>query len=434
MPPQPSSRTRVRLLLVEDDPDHAWLLTDQLRIGGFDLKTLRVETAESMRVALREPWDAIIADNRLPNFSGLDALAIYRETGLDIPFLVVSGTVGEERAAEFMKAGAHDFILKENTGRLIPALQRELRQAANRRRERLGQQRYQQIVETSSEGIYMVDEHSRLTFANHRLSEMLGRSNFELMGRSIFRFVRAQDRRLAAMTWRSPGPVDLCMLRRDGSECWVMATVTPLLDEKGQRSGVLGMVRDISKRKQLEEQLLALEVDKKRFCCQLLNTVTRGKFHLVEEGEVPRQGQLLLELDLSQRDSFSELRQAVYRVASAEGMAEERVGDLVVAVGEAAGNAIKHAEVGRARVRKTRDRLQVEVSDQGPGIRAEDLPASILQPGFSTKVSLGMGYSLMLELVDRIWLASQPGGTTVQLEKGILAPPDPLLSLFDRYD
>ena len=434
MPPQPNNRSRVRLLLVEDDPDHAWLLTDQLRMGGFDLKTLRVETAEAMRVALRDPWDAIIADNRLPNFSGMDALAIYRESGLDIPFLVVSGTVGEERAAEFMKAGAHDFILKENTGRLIPALQRELRQATNRRRERVSQARYQQIVETSSEGIYTVDEHSRITFVNQRLSEMLGRTPFELMGRSIFRFVRAQDRRLAAMTWRSPSPVDLCMVRRDGSECWVMATVTPLLDEKGMRSGVLGMVRDISKRKQLESQLLETEIEKKRFCCQLLNSVTRGKFHLVDELELPRQGQLVLELDLAQRDAFSELRQAVYRVANAEGMAEERASDLVVAVGEAAGNAIKHGELGLARVRKASDKLQVEVVDRGPGIRAEDLPASILQKGFSTKISLGMGYSLMLELVDQMWLASQPGGTTLQLEKGILAPPDPLMALLDRYD
>lgn len=434
MPPQPNNRTRVRLLLVEDDPDHAWLLTDQLRMGGFDLKTLRVETAEAMRVALRDPWDAIIADNRLPNFSGMDALAIYRETGLDIPFMVVSGTVGEERAAEFMKAGAHDFILKENTGRLIPALQRELRQAANRRRERLSQARYQQIVETSSEGIYTVDENSRITFANQRLSEMLGRSNFELMGRSIFRFVRPQDRRLAAMTWRSPSPVDLCLQRRDASDCWVMATVTPLLDDKGQRAGVLGMVRDISKRKLLESQLLAAEIEKKTFCCHLLNTVTRGKFHLVDELDMPRRGQLLLELDLSHREAFRELREAVYQMGVSEGMEEERASDLVVAVGEAAGNAIKHGELGLARVRRDEHRLQIEVTDRGPGIRAEDLPASILQTGFSTKVSLGMGYSLMLELVDQIWLASQPGGTTVQLEKGILSPPDPLLALMDRYD
>ena len=396
MPPQPNNRTRVRLLLVEDDPDHAWLLTDQLRMGGFDLKTLRVETAEAMRVALREPWDAIIADNRLPNFSGIDALAIYRESGLDIPFLVVSGTVGEERAAEFMKAGAHDFILKENTGRLIPALQREIRQSIHRRRERISQARYQQIVETSSEGIYTVDESSRITFANQRLCELLGRSSFELLGRSIFRFVRPQDRRLAAMTWRSPSPVDLCLQRRDGTNCWVMATVTPLLDEKGLRQGVLGMVRDISKRKQLESQLLQAEVERKLFCCQLLNTVTRGKFHLVDELDVPRSGQLMLELDLGQRDAFRELRRAVFQMASAEGMEEERANDLVVAVGEAAGNAIKHGDLGLARMRKNGDRLQVEVSDRGPGIRAEDLPASILQKGFSTKVSLGMGYTLML--------------------------------------
>lgn len=435
------SRNVVRLLLVEDNPDHAWILADQLRNGGFEVHSERVETGEAMREAMKQPWDAVIADNRFPCFSGMEALEIYRESGQDIPFFIVSGTVGEEKAAEFMKAGAHDFILKENTGRLIPALQRELREAHNRRMrreaeaaQRLSQARYQQIVETSSEGIYVVGERSHITFVNTKLAQMLGYPPFSLIGRSIFRFVHPADRRLAAMSWRSPSPTDLRMVRRDGSDLWVMVTATPIRDEVGQRQGILGMITDISERKKLEDQLLLAEVEKKRFCYQLLQTVTKGKFLLVDPDEVPRSGTLLWEVDLKDERAFRELRDFVRRSAMAEGMGAERADDLVVAVGEAAGNAIKHAGSGVAQVRLDGDRIVVQVDDRGPGIRAEDLPASILQQGFSTKISLGMGYSLMLELVDLIWLASRPGGTTLQLAKGIQPPLDPLMALLDRFE
>lgn len=124
----------LRVLIVEDSEDDAELLLRKLRQGGYEPLHTRVETAEEMGAALRSgPWDLIVSDYRMPRFSGLQALALLRGTGLDVPFLIVSGNIGEDTAVEAMKAGAHDYIMKDRLQRLIPAIRRELKEAEGRR-------------------------------------------------------------------------------------------------------------------------------------------------------------------------------------------------------------------------------------------------------------------------------------------------------------
>jgi signal transduction histidine kinase len=132
----------LRVLMVEDSEDDALLLLRELRRGGFKPSAERVETEEAMRAALeRQPWDLTIADYALPRFSAPAALAVLRETGRDLPFIVVSGKIGEETAVAMMKAGAHDYIMKDHLARFLPAVQRELREAEVRReRKRLERQ------------------------------------------------------------------------------------------------------------------------------------------------------------------------------------------------------------------------------------------------------------------------------------------------------
>jgi anti-sigma regulatory factor (Ser/Thr protein kinase) len=165
--------------------------------------------------------------------------------------------------------------------------------------------------------------------------------------------------------------------------------------------------------------------EKKRFYREVIRCVTRDRFHLVDAADIPDPGPAVLDLPLGSLRDDGALRKQLRQVAANAGMAHEAVEDLVLAVGEAATNAIKHAKHGRCTVYRRADSLAVRISDQGAGIRADDLPASILLPGFSKAVSLGMGYTLMLELVDRIWLATGPEGTIVQLEKWITAPKEP---------
>ena len=126
-------KTKLRVLLVEDSENDAELLLRQLRQGGFDPVSLRVETAADLTSALRDEWDIILSDYLLPEFDGLTALRSVQATGRDLPFILISGAVGEELAVMAMKAGAHDFLLKHQLSRLAPAVERELRDAMVRK-------------------------------------------------------------------------------------------------------------------------------------------------------------------------------------------------------------------------------------------------------------------------------------------------------------
>jgi phosphoserine phosphatase RsbU/P len=124
----------LRLLIVEDSEDDTILLVSYLADSGYDPEFERVETAEAMRAALNDrSWDAIISDYVMPHFSGMEALAILRESGLVIPFILVFGKIDEATAAKAIQAGADDYFTKGDFKRLIPALEQQLRLAATRR-------------------------------------------------------------------------------------------------------------------------------------------------------------------------------------------------------------------------------------------------------------------------------------------------------------
>jgi len=127
----------LRVLIVEDSPDDAALLEHLLRKDGYDVISERVDTAEAMRDALqRQPWDLIISDHRMPKFSAPAALQVMKATGQDLPFIIVSGTIGDEEAVAAMKAGAHDYLIKGKLARLAPSVARELCDAEQRRQRR----------------------------------------------------------------------------------------------------------------------------------------------------------------------------------------------------------------------------------------------------------------------------------------------------------
>ena len=125
----------MRVLIVEDSEDDAELLLVELRRGRWEIVHERVETPKTMSAALdRHPWDLIIADYSLPYFSGPAALAMTRDRLTDVPFILVSGRIGEEPAVEAMRAGADDYLFKGDLKRLLPAVERELRDLEGRRR------------------------------------------------------------------------------------------------------------------------------------------------------------------------------------------------------------------------------------------------------------------------------------------------------------
>ena len=128
--------TPLRALIVEDSEDDAALLVRELRRGGYEPVWERVESAQAMKDALKQKWDVVIADYAMPRFSAPAALTMLQESGLDVPFIVVSGTIGEDVAVAAMKAGASDYLMKGKLARLCPAVRRELREANSRRLRR----------------------------------------------------------------------------------------------------------------------------------------------------------------------------------------------------------------------------------------------------------------------------------------------------------
>ena len=255
----------LRVLIVEDSEDDLALLLRELVRGGFEPIHERVETTEEMSDALKhKEWDIVIADYVLPKFSGIQALRILKESRLDLPFILVSGMIGEETAVEAMRAGAHDYLLKPNFTRLIQVINRELQEAEVRRQRRqadealrFSEERYRRIVETASEGIWITDANNVTTFVNQKMADMLGYSIREMLGKSMLDFVDERDRAatLDGLNRHKKGVrehSDSRLRRKNGATIWAIISSNPLTDGEGNFLGALGMVTDITKRKKLE--------------------------------------------------------------------------------------------------------------------------------------------------------------------------------------
>ena len=182
MPAADIESTPLYVLLVEDSADDAALLQRHLSRNGFVPKITRVETAEGMLEALRRPElpDVILADFNLPHFSGPAALQLLKSAGLDLPFIMLSGAVSEETAVVSLRAGAHDYVSKQNLARLVPAVHRELKDASTRRNRlaaelalRASEARFHSLVEAMPLGLLISDSAGRITFANHAAERLL---------------------------------------------------------------------------------------------------------------------------------------------------------------------------------------------------------------------------------------------------------------------
>ena len=153
----------LRVLVVEDSKDDLELLLRALRRGDYDVSFERVETPEAMSAALASgEWDVVLSDFSMPHFNAVRALELLQASGQDLPFIIVSGSVGEETAVTAMKAGAHDYVMKENLARLVPAVEREVREAEVRRERRAAQEERDRLLASEREARRAAEEASRL--------------------------------------------------------------------------------------------------------------------------------------------------------------------------------------------------------------------------------------------------------------------------------
>jgi putative nucleotidyltransferase with HDIG domain len=176
--------TPLRVLIVEDSEGDALLLVRELKRGGYEPAFERVDTPEAMSAALAKgTWDVILSDYAMPRFSAPAALALFKETDFDVPFIIVSGAIGEETAVEMMKAGAHDFVMKGNLARLIPAIDRELHDTEVRQeRKKVREQLEYSFIDLAETVSRAMDSRDPYTAGHQRKVAELARLVGEKMG------------------------------------------------------------------------------------------------------------------------------------------------------------------------------------------------------------------------------------------------------------
>ena len=268
----------LRVLIVEDSEDDTLLLVRELRRGGYTLNYVRVDTADGMEAALnQQSWDIVIADYSLPSFSGLDALKLLLRRKLDLPFIIVSGTIGEDIAVAAMKAGAHDYIIKGNLTRLVPAVERELREAQERYRRHSAEQAFQEsedrfrtLCSSAPVAIFQTDAKGRLTYNNPLWYEISGFNEEESLGDGWTQAIHPEDRDAVVQDWQrtvseqSTWDLEYRLLTPQGELRWVRALASPMYSAEGRFLGHVGTVEDITDRKQaaqkIEEQAALLDI------------------------------------------------------------------------------------------------------------------------------------------------------------------------------
>ncbi len=258
------------VLIVEDIESDALLILRLLSKGGYEVDSTRVETDDELRAALQaRSWDIVISDFSLPELDGPRALAIVQASGLDLPFIAVSGTMGEETAVRMMKAGAHDYVMKDNLPRLVPAVERELIQAAVRRERRQAvealissEQRFRSFVEQASDIIFTLSTDGFLTYVSPNIKEILGYESNDYLGAWYEDLIHDDDIPGAGVflhrlitTGDSRDGIEYRVRHNNGEWRWHNLKASALYDADGAITAVLGISRDFSDRKQAEAAL-----------------------------------------------------------------------------------------------------------------------------------------------------------------------------------
>ena len=277
---QMSAATKfLRCLIVEDVDDDAQLMLRQLRTDGHDVTWERVDTPEAMRAALaRQPWDVVLSDYRMPRFSGLSALEILRESGLDLPFIIVSGTIGEGIAVAAMKAGVDDYLIKGQLDHLMVAVERELRNAATRRERNVAEVALaetkallQAALDHSQAGIAIADAPSgKLRYVNRAGLLIGGGTEAELVaGLDVNQYVASWKLFDLDGTPLAKDAVPLARAVLFGEQCTreflirrselddriVLANAAPIRNPAGAVTAGIVVFLDITERKRAEELL-----------------------------------------------------------------------------------------------------------------------------------------------------------------------------------
>jgi len=255
----------LNILIVEDSEDDLALILLELRKNGLKLNHLRVDMQESMIDALaHESWDLVLSDYNLPNFSGTEALTILKQRDVDIPFIVVSGAIGEETAVQIMRRGAHDYIMKDNLARLVPAIERELREADVRIARRIAEDDLRlaaKVFESSVEGIVITEANGTILRVNQAFIDITGYTQKDAIGNnpSILQSGR-HDKDFYTQLWASVAEQgywqgELWNRRKNGEIYPEWLTISAVVGNDRKVTHYIGGFIDLSRQKQAEERI-----------------------------------------------------------------------------------------------------------------------------------------------------------------------------------
>lgn len=262
----------IRILHLEDDPLDGELIGDVLQAGIPDLELRRVASRdEYVKGVLERPPHVILADYRVPGFDGLAALGVARDIAPTVPFIFVSGTLGEETAVETLKQGAADYIVKGRLTRLVPAIRGALRAAENRA-ERLRaegalvaqKQLLGALIDSIPDMIYAVDYDLRLTVANRAMLDFIGASEAQAIGRPLREFLKLEEVRpgvaedsLLMATARAVVGRESHRVVPSGERRWYLTTKALITSpDDGRVVGLVSVSRDITARKRMEREMV----------------------------------------------------------------------------------------------------------------------------------------------------------------------------------
>jgi PAS domain S-box-containing protein len=267
--------TPLRVLLIEDSEDDALQELRLLERGGLAVVHQRVESLAGVREALAGPaWDLVICDFTMPGFDGTAALTLVRAHDPDVPFIVVSGTIGEEVAVAMMKSGASDYVMKKSLERLVPAVRRELREAQGRHARRLAEtalhesdQRFRQLAEAIRDVFFLIDPvTSKILYLSPAYERFFGRPSESAYAEPgvCISACHPEDREHALATVVSGNltgfDYECRIYRPDGQMRYIQVRGFPVMDDTGKPYRTGGIITDITERKRAEQAVVDSEI------------------------------------------------------------------------------------------------------------------------------------------------------------------------------
>lgn len=258
--------TPLNILLVEDSQNDAELIVAELHRAGFEPNWKRVEIESDFLSEIQKTPDIILSDYSMPQFTGLRAAELLRESGLNIPFILISGTVGEEFAVEAMQHGATDYLLKDRLTRLGIAVEKALEQKQLYEQQKLAEEalraseeKYRKIFENVQDVFYQTDNHGKIIEISPSIERYSGFRRDELIGRPVTEvYYNAEDRAKMLKVIQEKGEVvdyELRLKNKTGRLIYTSANAHVLFDVQGKPAGIEGALRDITERKQADEKL-----------------------------------------------------------------------------------------------------------------------------------------------------------------------------------